>query len=94
MKKLVRQTGIAGAVCAGSVGMFLGIGPGVADAAPPSPAGSGMDPAQDRGRGHGWHDDRGWRGHDRDWNNDGRPSGLYINLPCVTGPYGVVTWCP
>jgi hypothetical protein len=40
------------------------------------------------------HDDRGWRGHDNGWRDDGRRSGLHINLPCVTGPYGVVTWCP
>lgn len=94
MKKLARRAGIAGAVGAGSLGMVLGIGAGAANAAPPSPAGSGMDFAQDKKWDKDWGGDRGWHGHDRDWNNDGRRSGLHINLPCVTGPYGVVTWCP
>lgn len=80
---------MVGAIGAGSLGMVLGIGAGAANAAPPSPGGSGMDFAQDKKWDKDW-DDRGWHGH----GNDGRRSGLHINLPCVTGPYGVVTWCP
>jgi hypothetical protein len=88
--KFVRRAGIAGAVGAAWLGVVLGVGTGTASAAPPVYAGSGMDFAQDRGWGNDRRDDRGWR-NDRDH----RPgSGLHINLPCVTGPYGVVTWCP
>ena len=94
LKKFARRAGIAGAVGAGSLGMMLGVGAGAANAAPPSPAGPVMDWAQDRGHGHGWHGDRGWRGDDRGWRSDGRRPGLYVNLPCVTGPHGIVTWCP
>ena len=94
IKRCARRAGTIGAVGAGTLGMALGIGAGAANAAPPSPSGSGMHFAQDRGWGKDWRDDRGRRGHDDGWRNDGRRSGLHINLPCVTGPYGVVTWCP
>jgi hypothetical protein len=89
MKDFARKAGFAGAVAAGSLGLILGVGTGTASAAPPSPAGIGMDFAQDRG----WQDDHGWRGDDR-WRDDGRRPGFHVNLPCVTGPLGVVTWCP
>ena len=89
LSKFARKAGVAGAVAAGSLGVLLGIGAGAANAAPPSPAGSGLEIAQDRG----WHDDRGWHGEGRG-RDDGRRPGFHINLPCVTGPYGVVTWCP
>ena len=94
VKKFVRGAGMAGALGFGSLGMVLGIGVGTANAAPPSPVGPTMDWAQDRGWGHGkdWRD-RGWRDHDRGWHGGPR-SGLHINLPCVTGPHGIVTWCP
>ena len=64
----------AGAAIAGSLGFAaLGIGTGVANAAP-SPVTSGTEWAQDPGWGHGgpgWngHDNRG--GHGRDWNGGG-----------------------
>jgi hypothetical protein len=93
LRESVRTAGFAAAIAAGSLGMVLGVGAGTAGAAPPSPAGNGMDFSQDRGWGNDWRDDRGRHGgdHRRD---DGRRPGLHINLPCVTGPYGVVTWCP
>lgn len=92
IKQLARRAGMIGAV--GSLGIVLGLGAGAANAAPPSPGGSGMQFAQDPPWVNDRHDDRGWRGHDNGWRDDGRRSGLHINLPCVTGPYGVVTWCP
>jgi hypothetical protein len=94
IKQLARRAGMIGAVGAGSLGIVLGLGAGAANAAPPSPGGSGMQFAQDPPWVNDRHDDRGWRGHDNGWRDDGRRSGLHINLPCVTGPYGVVTWCP
>ena len=89
VKLFAHRAVVAAAVGAGSLGMVLGIGAGTANATPPSPAGSGMDFAQDRG----WHDDRGWHGEGRGRHDDRAP-GFHVNLPCVTGPYGVVTWCP
>ena len=93
MTKFGQKAAVAGVAGAGSLAMLLGIGAGSASAAPPSPAGSGMHAPQDRGWHHDRDHDRGWRGagHAR---RDGRAPGIYINLPCVTGPYGVVTWCP
>ncbi|KAB7761747.1 hypothetical protein [Mycolicibacterium mucogenicum] len=51
----------------------------------------------DRGHGHG-HDD--WDDHGRGWGGPGWRGGgwdgpeVYVNLPCVTGPAGIVTVCP
>jgi len=87
---------VSGAALAAGVGAaVLGLGSGVAGAVPG--AGPGMI-AQDRhgwghgdghGHGHDW-DAPGWRGPG--WN--GPAPGVYINLPCATGPLGVVTVCP
>lgn len=89
-KKIASTTALAASFGAA----LLGVGAGVAGAAP------SHDPAvipMDRGWGHG-HDD--WDGHGRGWGGPGwRGDGwdgpqVYVNLPCVTGPAGIVTVCP
>jgi hypothetical protein len=91
MKKFASSAVIVGALGA----VALGIGSGVANAAPPSPAGTGVAWAQDRGRGHDHGD---WRGDDRrGWVHApdyGYGPGYYAPPPpCVTGPFGFVHVC-
>jgi len=87
-KKIALTTALAASFGAA----LLGVGVGVADAAPShDPAVIPMD------RGHG-HDD--WDDHGRGWGGPGWRGGgwdgprVYVNLPCVTGPAGFVTVCP
>lgn len=89
-KKIVFTTAFAASLGAG----VLGLGAGIAAAAPVT------DPAvipMDRG-GHGhddWYDHpgRGWGAPG--WRGDGWDGPqVYVNLPCVTGPAGIVTVCP
>jgi hypothetical protein len=62
----------AGTAIAGALGLAaLGIGTGVANAAP-SPVGSGIQWAQDSGWGHGGP---GWNGGGGGWNGGGRDGG-------------------
>lgn len=90
----------AGVAIAGSLGFAaLGIGTGVASAAPP-PVGSGTEWALDSGWGHGgpgWYDGRhdGNRGGDRnDWRPPPPPNyGYYGGGGCVTGPLGLLQFC-
>jgi hypothetical protein len=84
----------AGAAIAGALGFTaVGLGAGTANAAPPAPAVAGWQ--QDHG-GHWGH-----RGDGGDWNNGGGYWGDRGNwgpgpgwAPCVTGPFGFVTFCP
>jgi hypothetical protein len=95
----------AGTAIAGSLGLAaLGIGTGVANAAP-SPAGSGIQWAQDADWGHGGH---GWGGGG--WNGGGWNGGGWAPPPpaygyggyggydggggCITGPLGLLHFCP
>ena len=77
----------AGAAMVGALGFTaVGLGAGIASAAPPAPtvAGWQLD-------GHGGH--RGHDGDRGDWDNRGG----WDNRPgwgCVTGPFGHITWCP
>ena len=96
----------AGTAIAGSLGLAaLGIGAGVANAAP-SPAGSGIEWAQDHG-GHGGGGDwngggDGWRGGDGGWDGGGWAPpppdygyGGYNNGGgCISGPLGFLQFCP
>jgi hypothetical protein len=111
------KTFAAGAAIAGSLGFAaLGIGTGVANAAP-SPVGSGTEWALDPGWGHGgpgWngggHDDHrgggwnggGWNGGGPNWGPPPPPNygyggynpGYYGGGGCVTGPLGLLQFCP
>lgn len=91
-KKIASTTALAASFGAA----FLGLGAGISAAAPVT------DPAvipMDRGHGHGWGDGD-WDGHPgRGWGGPGWRGGwdgpeVYVNLPCVTGPAGIVTVCP
>jgi hypothetical protein len=95
------KTIAAGTVIAGSLGLAaLGIGSGVANAAP-SPVLSSAGFAQDRGWGHG---PGGWDGGGgRGWGGPGWAPpppdygygyGGYGGPPCVTGPLGLLQFCP
>jgi hypothetical protein len=82
----------AGAAMAGALGFSaVGLGAGVASAAPSAPVVVGTQWQQDRGDwdhwGHG--DGRGW-GDRGDWGYGGYGPGW----GCVTGPFGHITWCP
>ena len=61
----------------------VGLGAGIARAAPPAPVVAGTLWQQDRGHGDDWgrHGDGGNWGYGPGWG-------------CVTGPFGHVTWCP
>jgi hypothetical protein len=108
------KTIAAGAAIAGSLGFAaLGIGTGVANAAP-SPVGSGTELAQDGGWGHGgpgWNGDgrggRGWNGGGQQWGPPPPPNYGYGGYGggyggagyggggnCVSGPLGLLTFCP
>jgi hypothetical protein len=79
----------AGTAIVGSLGFAaLGIGTGVANAAP-SPAGSGMQWAQ------GWgHGGPGWNGGGNGWNGGyGGYGGDYGGGGCITGPLGLLHFC-
>jgi len=88
----------AGAAMTGALGFTaLGLGAGVANAAPVSPAVAGILWQQDRGHGGGdwdWDhgDHRGW-GDRGGWGYGGN-YGYGPGWGCVTGPFGHVTWCP
>jgi hypothetical protein len=88
----------AGAAMVGALGFSaLGLGAGIANAAPPAPVVAGTLWQQDRGHGHDWDDwghdngrgwgDRGGYGYGGNWGYGG-------GWGCVTGPFGHVTWCP
>lgn len=88
----------AGAVMVGALGFSaVGLGAGIASAAPSTPAIAGILWQQDRGHG----DDGGYWGHDDGrnwgdrggWGNDGN-WGYGPGWGCITGPFGHVTWCP
>ena len=88
----------AGAAMAGALAFSaVGLGAGIANAAPPTPAVAGTLWQQDRGHGgdggywdhgngRGWGD-RGGYGYGGNW-------GYGPGWGCVTGPFGHVTWCP
>ena len=86
----------AGAAVTGALGFTaLGLGAGVANAAPASPVVAGNLWQQDRGHGgdywdhgdrHDWDDRGGW--------GYGGNYGYGPGWGCVTGPFGHVTWCP
>ena len=89
------KTIAAGATIAGALGLTaLGMGPGVANAAPPSPVTSGTPWPQDKPHGDGHGHDGDW--HGGDWGGGpwhGGP-GWYPGIDaCVsaTGPFGYVT---
>ncbi|PXX08930.1 hypothetical protein [Mycolicibacterium moriokaense] len=86
----------AGAAITGALGFAgLGLGAGVANAAPTSPVVAGILWQQDHGHGGGdWgHGDRGDWGDRGNWGYGGN----YDYGPgwgCITGPFGHFTWCP
>ena len=88
----------AGAAMTAGLGFtVLGLGAGVANAEPPSPAVTGILWQQDRGHGggdwgHGDGDRQDWG--DRGGWGDGGNWGYGGNWGCVTGPFGYITWCP
>ena len=85
----------AGATMVGALGFSaVGLGVGVASAAPSAPAVAGILWQQDRGHGGDWghgEDDR-W-GDRGDWGYRGN-WGYGPGWGCITGPFGHVTWCP
>jgi hypothetical protein len=86
----------AGAAMTGALGFTaLGLGAGVANAAPASTVPAGILWQQDRGHGGDYWD----HGDRRDWGDRGGwgYGGNYGYGPgwgCVTGPFGHITWCP
>jgi hypothetical protein len=86
----------AGAAMAGALGFTaLGLGAGVANAAPAAPVVAGILWPQDRGHGGDYwgHDDnRDWGGRG-DWGYGGN-YGYAPGWGCITGPFGHLTWCP
>ena len=86
----------AGAAMTGALGFIgLGLGAGVANAAPESPV-TGILWQQDHGDGGDWgHGDRGGDWGDRgNWGYGGGNWGYGGNWGCITGPFGHLTWCP
>ena len=87
---------LAEATITGALGFTaVGLGAGVANAAPPAPAPAGILWQQDRGHGGdggdwGHGDGQGDRGG---WDNGGN-WGYGGNWGCITGPFGYLTWCP
>jgi hypothetical protein len=81
----------AGVAIAGALGFgAIGVGSGVASAAPVPGGQFAQDPDWGHGHGHGWDNDGGWRGDDR-----GRWAPPYYGYggygpPCVSGPLGFV----
>ena len=88
----------AGAAMVGALGFSaVGVGVGIANAAPPAPVVAETLWQQDRGHGGDWGywghgDGRGW-GDRGGWGYGGN-WGYGPGWGCVTGPYGHVTWCP
>jgi hypothetical protein len=88
----------AGAAMVGALGFSaVGLGAGIASAAPPAPVVAGTLWPQDRGHGDDWGhwghgDGRGW-GDRGDWGYGGN-WGYGPGWGCVTGPFGHITWCP
>jgi hypothetical protein len=89
---------LAGAAISGALGFTaVGLGAGVANAEPASPAPlvTGIQLKQDWGHGGGYWGDHGGR---RDWG--GRrdygygPDYGYGRWGCISGPLGHLTWCP
>jgi hypothetical protein len=96
------KTIAAGAAMTGALGFaVLGIGAGVANAAP-SPVGGGTQWALDRGWDHGRGWDNGprrgeWRGEGPRWAPPPPPYygyGGYNGGGCVSGPLGLLHFCP
>jgi hypothetical protein len=92
---------VAGAAMAGALGFTaLGMGAGIANAAPPAPTVSGIAWQQDHDGhwGHGgdgdWGRGGGWDNRGGDWDNRGNWGPGPGWAPCVTGPFGFVTFCP
>jgi hypothetical protein len=80
---------VAGAAMAGTLGFTaLGLGAGIAGAAPPAPTVSGIAWQQDHD-GHWGHG-----GDGGDWGDRGNWGPGPGWAPCVTGPFGFVTVCP
>ena len=93
LKKIACGAAILGALGFGAVG----VGAGIASAAPIAPAVAGTPWAQDWGHG----DDGGYWGHGDGRGRDGRGDwgdrGNWGNGPgwgCVSGPFGHISWCP
>jgi hypothetical protein len=88
----------AGAAMTGALGFTaLGMGAGVANAAPASPVVAGILWQQDHGHGGGnWGhgDDRDWGDRGGNWGYGGGNWGYGPGWGCVTGPFGYITWCP
>jgi hypothetical protein len=85
----------AGAAMVGALGFSaVGLGAGIASAAPPAPVVAGILWQQDRGHGGHWGhgDGRGW-GDRGGWGYGGN-WGYGPGWGCITGPFGHVTWCP
>ena len=82
----------AGAAMVGALGFTaVGLGAGIASAAPSAPTVAGW---QLNGHGGHWgHGDRDDWGDRRGWDNRGG-WGYGPSWGCVTGPFGHVTWCP
>lgn len=90
LKRIAAGTAMAGALGFTALGLV-----GVANAAPVSPAVTGILWSQDRGHGGDYWD----HGDRRDWGDRGGYGygGNYGYAPgwgCITGPFGHITWCP
>ena len=83
----------AGAALAGALGFSaVGLGAGIASAAPPAPAVAGWQ--LDGHGGHWGHGGDGGDWGDRGgWDNGGNWGYAPSWNPCVTGPFGFVTVC-
>jgi hypothetical protein len=99
LKKIATGAALAGVVGFGAVGL----GAGIANAAPPAPVVAGWAQDHDGHWGHwggdgggDWDNGGNWGGgnwgYGPDWNRGGNwgPGGW----GCVTGPLGFVTFCP
>jgi hypothetical protein len=87
----------AGAAMVGALGFSaVGLGAGIASAAPAAPFVAGILWQQDRGHGGGGYwghgDGRGW--DDRGGWGYGGNHGYGPGWGCITGPFGHITWCP
>jgi len=90
----------AGAAMVGALGFSaVGLGAGIASAAPSAPVVTGIEWQQGHGDWDNWgHGGRGWDDR-RGWDNRGGWDNRagWGNGPgwgCVTGPFGHITWCP
>jgi hypothetical protein len=85
----------AGAAVAGALGFAaVGVGVGIANAEPQTPAVSGIAWQQDHDGHWGHGGDGGYWGNGGDWDNRGYWGPGPAWNPCVTGPFGFVTVCP